>query len=95
MERAADVPALRETGLVDYAQESCFSLAAPAGIPAVAQEKLAQALKTVLTDPEVIESFQQKYGQAVRYEDGASYAKTVARDYQRWSAGSPANVAKH
>ncbi|KCV52047.1 tripartite tricarboxylate transporter substrate binding protein [Bordetella bronchiseptica] len=90
-----DVPALRETGLVDYAQESYFSLAAPAGIPAVAQEKLAQALKTVLTDPEVIESFQQKYGQAVRYEDGASYAKTVARDYQRWSAGSPANVAKH
>lgn len=79
-----DIPTLRETGMVDYAQESYFSLAAPAGIPQAAREKLAATLKTILSEPEVIASFQQKYGQAVRYQDGDAYAKTVARDYRRW-----------
>lgn len=79
-----DIPTLRETGIVDYAQESYFSLAAPAGIPQAAREKLAATLKAILSDPEVIASFQQKYGQAVRYQDGNTYAETVARDYQRW-----------
>ncbi|MBO9353563.1 tripartite tricarboxylate transporter substrate binding protein [Bordetella petrii] len=91
-----DVPTLRETGMVDYAQESYFSLAAPAGIPEAARAKLSSALQAVLTNPEVIGAFQQKYGQPVRYQDGEAYAAIVARDYRRWTdaLGAPSSGGK-
>ncbi|MGB3432581.1 tripartite tricarboxylate transporter substrate binding protein [Achromobacter sp.] len=89
-----DVPTLRETGLVDYAQTSYFSLAAPAGIPQAAREKLARALQKILTDPAVVASFQERYGQAVHYQDGASYAQTITDDYRRWATLAESKDAK-
>lgn len=89
-----DVPTLRETGLVDYAQTSYFSLAAPAGIPQDARERIARALQNILTDPKVVASFQERYGQTVRYQDGASYAQTIIDDYHRWATLSTSNDGK-
>jgi tripartite-type tricarboxylate transporter receptor subunit TctC len=79
-----DTPTLRQTGKVNYAQESYFSLAAPAGIPDVAKEKLTSTLQKILSDPNVIRSLQERYGQPVQFQDGNSYAKTIKTDFERY-----------
>lgn len=89
-----DVRTLRETGMVSYEQNSYLSIAAPAGISEQARRKLSDALKAVLTDAAVIASFQDRYGQVVRHEDGGAYGKIVARDYEQWRGILGAQAAK-
>lgn len=81
-----DVPTLRETKLVDFSQNSFFSIAAPANLEPVAKKKLDEALKAVLSDPEVKDLYVKRYGQAVAYQDGASFTEFVAKENALWGA---------
>lgn len=79
-----EIPTLTESDVVDYSQQSYLSLAAPAGLDPEAEQVLTQALQKILTDPEVIENYEQQYGQPVQYQTGDAYAEIIRDEYDTW-----------
>jgi tripartite-type tricarboxylate transporter receptor subunit TctC len=64
--------------------ESWMGMFAPAGIPKPAEEKLANALKTVLADPEVI-ALMTRGGTIPRWLSPDDLAATINQDIERWA----------
>ncbi|QVQ24476.1 tripartite tricarboxylate transporter substrate binding protein [Achromobacter deleyi] len=79
-----DVPTLKETGLVDYSQNSFLSVAAPAGLDPEVRQRLEAALKKILVDPAVKSAYQGKFGQMVAYQSGEAYAKLAKDEFAVW-----------
>jgi len=81
-EALPDVPTLKETGLTEIQQSSFLSLAAPKDLAPEAEQKLKNALESILTDKQFITEIQEKYGQAVVFESGENYAQFIAENYK-------------
>ena len=79
-----NVPTLSETGILKFSQNSFYSLAGPADIPAPIAQRLEAALKKILTDKVVVERFLTKYGQSIGYQSGATYSKFIAEENAAW-----------
>ncbi len=60
---------------------SFFSVAAPAGIPEEAKEKLDTAFREILTDPAFIRDAAERLSTKVVYQDGESYARQIRELY--------------
>ncbi len=73
---APEVPTMMEKGF-GYYQASFFSLAAPAGIPEAAKQRLDAAAKAVLTDPALIGEMKERLSAKIVYQDGPSYAQVI------------------
>jgi tripartite-type tricarboxylate transporter receptor subunit TctC len=79
-----EVPTLGEA-LPGTEIESWMAMFAPAGIPKSVEEKLANALKTVLADPDVIAQL-TRVGTIPRWLSPDDLAATMKNDEERWAA---------
>ncbi|HWM47842.1 MAG TPA: tripartite tricarboxylate transporter substrate binding protein [Xanthobacteraceae bacterium] len=79
-----DVPTLGEA-LPGVEVESWMAMFAPAATPDAAANKLSDALKTVLNDPEVAAQM-QRLGTIPRWLSPAELKETMAKDEARWAA---------
>ncbi len=77
-----NVPAMAET-IPGYAVEVNFGLLAPAGTPEPIKAKLAEAVRSVLTDEAVKQKFLGVGVQATP-SSPEQYAKTIQADYDLW-----------
>jgi tripartite-type tricarboxylate transporter receptor subunit TctC len=77
------IPTLSEA-LPGVEIESWMGMFAPAGIPKPVEEKLANALKTVLGDPEVA-ALMERGGTIPRWLPPDDLAATIVRDEERWA----------
>jgi tripartite-type tricarboxylate transporter receptor subunit TctC len=89
-DQTPEVPTFREQGF-DVVQGSMRGLAAPAGVPAEVQERLAAAVRRVMQDPEFRRLAEQQ-GLPLRYLGPDDYRRELARmrdDYQQLWAAHP------
>jgi len=77
------IPTLSEA-LPGVEIESWMGMFAPAGIPKPVEEKLANALKTVLNDPDVA-ALMERGGTIPRWLSPDELAATMIRDEERWA----------
>jgi tripartite-type tricarboxylate transporter receptor subunit TctC len=85
LSRLPDVPTTAEAGLPDYVLASWFGLAAPAGTPAQAIERVdAQVLKAI-AEPDVREQM-GKLGLEPGGSSPQQYATMIAEELARWRA---------
>jgi tripartite-type tricarboxylate transporter receptor subunit TctC len=77
------IPTLTEA-LPGVEIESWMGMFAPAGIPKPVEDKLANALKTVLSDPEVA-ALMERGGTIPRWLSPDDLAATMIRDEERWA----------
>jgi tripartite-type tricarboxylate transporter receptor subunit TctC len=78
------IPTLSEA-LPGIEIESWMGMFTPAGIPKPVEEKLSNALKTVLSDPEVVAQM-ERGGTIPRWLSPDDLAATIVRDEERWAA---------
>ncbi len=79
-----NIPTTAEAGLPEFQLEAWFSVFGPAGMPADVVEKLAAAMKTVITSPEFIAQMNTQ-GSNASYQPPAEVAKIVERDLAKWA----------
>jgi tripartite-type tricarboxylate transporter receptor subunit TctC len=74
-----DVPTLLESGLADRGAMSWFGIAAPAGTPMAARERIAATLDQALKSPEVIRGLAIG-GLRPAFETGEAFANRISGD---------------
>jgi len=79
-----DLPTIRETGVADLELESWFGLFAPAKTPPEVLLRLRTGLASIVTAPEVTETFVKAGGRPLALEQAAT-RQLVAGDVERWT----------
>jgi tripartite-type tricarboxylate transporter receptor subunit TctC len=77
------VPTVAEAGVADFASGSWHGIAAPRGMPAALRERVQEALRAALRDPEIGARLAAT-GFAVEATDGAALKALVEADLARW-----------
>ncbi|OZI34281.1 hypothetical protein CAL29_12120 [Bordetella genomosp. 10] len=80
-----DVPTMRESGLPGVVVTTWNGVIAPAGTPPAVVDKLAQALKQAVADPDIQQKF-AAVGAETSYTPPQAFAGIIRDDYARWSA---------
>lgn len=79
----SNVPTISESGVPGYASINLLGLIGPAGLPAPVIEKLSVAMKTVLTDPKVIERF-ARLGTEARFTTPSAFFEIMRAQAEMW-----------
>ncbi|ANN77565.1 Bug family tripartite tricarboxylate transporter substrate binding protein [Bordetella flabilis] len=79
-----DVPTAREAGLPGLVVTTWNGVLAPAGTPAAVVERLAQALKQAVDDPDIRNKL-AAVGAEPLYTPPQAFAAVIRADYARWS----------
>jgi len=82
--RWPQVPTLTELGY-DTVSDSPFGIGAPKGMEAGLTQRLHDAFKKTLEDPQVLATF-EKYDQSVIYMNTADYTRFIQETYQKEKA---------
>src|SRR5574343_285828 len=82
--RWPQVPTLTELGY-DIVSDSPFGIGAPKGMEAGLTQRLHDAFKKTLEDPQVLATF-EKYDQSVIYMNTADYTRFIQETYQKEKA---------
>jgi tripartite-type tricarboxylate transporter receptor subunit TctC len=90
---APDLPTVAESGLPDYDTSGWFGLLAPAGVPRVIIERLADATREAVLSRDVYGPLQQQ-GMEVEFGTSAEFAAYVAADMARWTRAAAAAGVK-
>ena len=77
-----DVPCIAELGYPDIAMPTWYGFAAPAGTPVEILDFWDESIRDTLTDPEVIEIF-QNLNQTASYLDRSSFTQLWLDTYQK------------
>jgi len=88
-----DLPTIAESGIPDFEASLYYGIVAPAGTPRPIVDKLNEALRTALADPEVRKRLVND-GTDVTPGSPEEYAAHIDRDETRWSAVVKASGAK-
>ena len=80
-----DVPTVSESGLAGFEVMLNYGLLAPAGTPKEIVDKINQAMRVVIANPEVQKRIAADGGEAVS-SSPEEYSAIVNRDMARWSA---------
>ncbi len=78
-----EVPTVMEQGVADYSVDSWNALAAPAGTPAAAIERIRAAATQALAQPAVVERLRD-LGVKARASQPAEQARLLADEIQHW-----------
>jgi tripartite-type tricarboxylate transporter receptor subunit TctC len=78
-----DVPTYAEVGYPELNTPSWYGLAAPAGVPEDILDTLNQAVKTTLSDPEVIKRLEQQ-GAVADYTPREEFGRLIRESNDRW-----------
>jgi tripartite-type tricarboxylate transporter receptor subunit TctC len=82
---APDVPTLEEQGLTDFDVSGWQGVFAPAGTPAAVVERLNQAIREVLTSPELAREFKER-AYITRATTAAQFQQEIRRSSETWGA---------
>ena len=80
-----DVPTVSESGLAGFEVMLNYGLLAPAGTPKPIVDKINQAMRVAIANPEVQKRIAADGGEAVS-SSPEEYSAIVDRDMTRWSA---------
>lgn len=79
----SNVPTISESGVPGYEAINLLGLIGPAGMPVPVIEKLSAAMKTVLTDPKVVERF-SKLGTEARFTTPSAFFEIMRAQAETW-----------
>ncbi|MBN8991442.1 MAG: tripartite tricarboxylate transporter substrate binding protein [Rhizobiales bacterium] len=80
LKRWPDVPTLYDLGY-DVTAASPNGLIGPKGMPQEVVQRLHDAFKLALFDPQHVE-IQEKYGQSIQYRDGAGFGEVIRKNFE-------------
>ncbi|WP_210421558.1 Bug family tripartite tricarboxylate transporter substrate binding protein [Variibacter gotjawalensis] len=80
IKRWPNVPTLYDLGY-DVTAASPNGLIGPKGMPAEVVQRLHDAFKLAVLDPEHV-AIQEKYGQPISYKDSAGFAETIRKNFE-------------
>jgi tripartite-type tricarboxylate transporter receptor subunit TctC len=78
-----DVPSVVELGLPQLVAENYFGVSAPAGLPKDVNDKLAQALTTIVADPAIVKRFEELGITPVKMTS-AQFGEFIAKQVADW-----------
>lgn len=79
-----DLPTVAESGFPDFDAVSWTGLSAPAGLPDAICDRLAQATRAALTDPEVVKPLKAT-GNAVTLRSPQDFTAFITGEIQKWA----------
>lgn len=79
-----DLPTVAESGFPDFDAVSWTGLSAPAGLPDAIRDRLSQATRAALTDPEVIKPLKTT-GNAVTLRSPQDFTAFITGEIQKWA----------
>src|SRR5690606_33217691 len=82
--QAPDIPTTRELGLTNAIMETHYGLVGPKGIPADVLERIQQAVKEVVSAPDM-EKFIADQGGVAIASSGAEYQSLMQEENRKWT----------
>lgn len=79
------LPTVAESGYPDFDAVSWTGLSAPAGLPDAIRDRLSEATRAALTDPDVIKPLKAT-GNAVTLRSPQDFTAFIASEVQKWAA---------
>lgn len=86
-----NVPTVDESGLKGFEANNLFGISAPKGTPAPVLAKLAKAIQTALSSPELKQRMQSQ-GVELKYTPAEEFAPMIEQEFKTW--GKAVEMAK-
>ena len=91
---ASDFPTLAEAGLRNFEASAWDGIFVPAGTPAPIVARLAAAVRTALSDPELVAALRARGATAAPSASPEDFARFVATSAERWASAVRASGAR-
>ncbi|MFN7571759.1 MAG: Bug family tripartite tricarboxylate transporter substrate binding protein [Betaproteobacteria bacterium] len=91
---ASDFPTLAEAGLRNFEASAWDGIFVPAGTPAPIVARLAAAVRTALSDPELVAALRARGATAAPSASPEDFARFVAASAERWASAVRASGAR-